>query len=173
MSEEIWVPVAGYEGRYEVSTHARIRSVPRLVRTIKRNGDWGKRRIPGKVLATHTWGAQYPGLVLTDSRGFGRRRMVHQLVAEAFVPNPHGYAQINHIDADTSNGRPENLEWTDQSMNVAHAYAIGNRPKGASHHFAALPRDSRGFCEAARAKKDGGRVGHRGILRGINGADWR
>lgn len=149
MSEEIWRPVKNYEGRYEISNHGRIRSVSRLVRTIKRDGNWGMRRISMKMLSVHTWGAKYPGLVLIGSHGEKTRRMVHQLVAEAFVPNPHGYTQINHIDADTFNARADNLEWSDQSLNIAHAYAIGNRPTGAKHHFAALPRDERGFCMSA------------------------
>ena len=43
----------------------------------------------------------------------GRRwkRLVHRLVAEAFIPNPLGLETVNHKDEDKANNSAANLEW--------------------------------------------------------------
>lgn len=43
---------------------------------------------------------------------------VHQLVALAFIPNPHGYKQINHKDGNPKNNHKDNLEWCDAEYNI-------------------------------------------------------
>lgn len=151
MSIEVWRAISGFEGRYEVSSAGRVRSLPRRVAMMKRNGEMGEKTTTLKILRLHTWGSKYPGIVLLDSDLKRHRRMVHQLVAEAFIPNPLGFSQVNHIDADTFNARVENLEWCDQSHNLRHAHRIGNRKTGKEHHFAVLPRDASGRCVAVRS----------------------
>lgn len=148
MNGEVWAAIAGYEGRYEVSSHGRVRSVERYVPMTQRNGLMGRKLLRQKILRLHTWGAKYPGIVLADAGGTRARCMVHRLVAEAFIPNPAGLPQVNHIDADTRNARVQNLEWCDQSHNVAHSYRIGNRRTGSGHHFSRLGRDQSGRCIA-------------------------
>lgn len=143
---ESWCDIPGYVGRYEVSDLGRVRSVSRLVPTSRRNGKIGTRRIKSKVLALHTWGAKYPGVVLVSDDGTKCRRMVHRLVAEVFVPNPGECEVVNHIDADTFNASAANLEWCDQSQNVRHSYATGRRAIGSSHHFSASRRNHLGHC---------------------------
>lgn len=144
---EEWTPIAGWLGWYEVSSMGRVRSVARWVPMMTRWGTLTLRRVASRILTAHTWGAPYPGVVLVcgDRRA---RRMVHQLVAEAFIPNPQGFDQVNHLDADTRNACVGNLEWCDQSHNLKHAYATGRRPVGKEHHFANLARDEQGRCVA-------------------------
>ena len=36
---------------------------------------------------------------------------VHRLVAEAFVPNPHHYTKVRHLDGNPRNNRADNLQW--------------------------------------------------------------
>ena len=151
-----WAEIKGYEGRYEISDSGQVRSISRLVRTMKRDGTFGLRRIKSKLLASHTWGAKYPGIVLYDEDDVGKRKMLHQLVAEAFIPNPMGYNQINHIDANSMNPEASNLEWCNTSQNVKHSYSIGNRNTGKAHHFAKLERDRFGRCLPAHKKLGGG-----------------
>lgn len=55
------------------------------------------------------------------------RTSIHLLVAEAFVPNPdpEKFTEVNHLDTDKQNNSASNLEWTDHSGNMKHAYAHG------------------------------------------------
>lgn len=45
-------------------------------------------------------------------------KKVHRLVAEAFIPNPNKYDQINHKDENKSNNHVCNLEWCNAQYNA-------------------------------------------------------
>ena len=47
---------------------------------------------------------------------------VHRIVANAFIPNPNGYTEVNHKDYDRMNNCVDNLEWVTSSQNKVHAY---------------------------------------------------
>lgn len=52
---------------------------------------------------------------------------VHRLIAEAFIPNPDGKEQVNHIDNNGHNNDLKNLEWVTDKENKAHAReSLGN-----------------------------------------------
>lgn len=55
----------------------------------------------------------------------GRAYRVHKLVARAFIPNPNGYTEVNHIDCDKTNNRADNLEWISHKENIRHAAESG------------------------------------------------
>lgn len=59
---------------------------------------------------------------------------VHRLVAKAFIPNPLGLPEVNHLDGDPLNNRACNLEWTDTEGNMAHAAANGLMCGGENWH---------------------------------------
>ena len=59
-------------------------------------------------------------------------RQIHHLVLEAFIsPRPKGH-ETNHINADRSDNRVENLEWVTSSENRRHSMKLGRAffPKG-------------------------------------------
>jgi hypothetical protein len=63
-------------------------------------------------------------------RGNNRtKRMVHNLLARAFIPNPENKTQVNHIDFNPNNNSLSNLEWTTPKENVAHSMRHGRRAK--------------------------------------------
>lgn len=45
---------------------------------------------------------------------------LHRLVAQAFIPNPNNYPQVNHKDGNRYNNSADNLEWCTAQQNVRH-----------------------------------------------------
>ena len=58
-------------------------------------------------------------------KGVRFHRYIHRLVAEAFIPNPHGYPIVRHLDDDPSNNCVENLAWGTQTDNMGDAIRNG------------------------------------------------
>lgn len=107
--KEIWKPVVGYEGLYEVSNMGRIKSLPkyhykgeRILRQVKNPRD-------GRLSVT-----------LCKSPDEHKRIAVHRIVAIAFLDNPEGYREINHIDEDPTNNNVSNLEWCSRRYNMTY-----------------------------------------------------
>ena len=42
---------------------------------------------------------------------------VHRLVALHYIPNPHNYPEVDHIDRDRQNNSIDNLRWVTKTMN--------------------------------------------------------
>jgi hypothetical protein len=78
----------------------------------------------GRVIKQQFDGPGYARVELWRD-GEGRKYLVHRLVAQAFIPNPDGKPQVNHIDGDKQNNALTNLEWATQSENQLHAYRAG------------------------------------------------
>lgn len=55
----------------------------------------------------------------------GKDFYIHRLVANAFIPNPNNYPEVNHKDGDKTNNRPSNLEWCSHRGNMKHGYRTG------------------------------------------------
>ena len=103
---DTWSKIRGYDN-YSVSENGDIR-----------NDGTGKL----KSARLNRYG--YP-VVDLYSNGERRSERIHRLVAEAFVPNPDGKKQVNHINGDKTNNRLDNLEWVTPSENMRHAVDNG------------------------------------------------
>ena len=57
--------------------------------------------------------------------GNKNRVLVHRLVAETFIPNPHNLTDVNHINGDKTDNSVSNLEWLSHTDNVRHAWQTG------------------------------------------------
>lgn len=61
---------------------------------------------------------------------------VHRLVASAFIPNPDGKEEVNHIDGNKQNNAVTNLEWVTPRENSLHSLRNELRvvPSGDAHY---------------------------------------
>lgn len=129
MEPVIWKPVKGYEGRYLVSNDGVVKSLDMYVQS--RGGK--KKLYKGRIKATYRNNRGYVVVYLCMD-GKGTHSLVHRLVAEAFIDNPQGKPQVNHIDGDSTNNCVDNLEWVTDNENKVHSSVdVGGtqRPKKA------------------------------------------
>lgn len=106
---EVWKAILGYEGLYEVSNLARVRSVERDVIDYV-DGKQRVRHLKEKIKEQTLDKKGYLTVKLSKN-GVDERKKVHKLVAQAFIPNPNGYDTVHHINHIQTDNRIENLEW--------------------------------------------------------------
>lgn len=109
---EKWLPVAGFEGSYEVSDAGQVRSVDRL----RRSGRGGLKMRRGRVLCQSDNGNGY--LTVNLSRdGRSRSHYVHRLVLMAFIgPCPNGM-ECCHRNSVRGDNSLNNLRWGTRAEN--------------------------------------------------------
>jgi hypothetical protein len=104
---EIWKDIKGYENLYKVSNLGNIIS-------LKTN----------KILKPNKGSNGYLLVHLYNNGIRSKHLLIHRLVAEAFLPNPNNYPQVNHKDYDRTNNRVENLEWCSPIQNLEYSNVI-------------------------------------------------
>ena len=97
--EEIWKDIEGYEGKYMVSSLGRVRSVRKDV-----------------ILTPNTNNSGYM-MVHLKNDGQRKCKLIHRLVAEAFIPNPNNKPCCDHINACKTDNRVENIRWVSHKEN--------------------------------------------------------
>ena len=99
-TKETWKPVVGYEGLYEVSSKGKVRGLK-----------------TGRILKPfYTKG--YAMVNLTSTSNDRTKKLVHRLVAQAFIPNLKNLSDVNHKDELKTNNNLDNLEWIRHKDNL-------------------------------------------------------
>ena len=118
---EIWKPIKGFEGLYDVSNYGRIRSKDRIQKVpLGRQGI-----VHGKILKLQPNSRGYLRIQLYNKRGEKMYFFVHRLVAQTFIENPQNLPVVNHLDFDYTNNRADNLEWTTLKGNMQYSSIHG------------------------------------------------
>lgn len=123
----IWKDIKGYEGLYKVNNVGDVLS-------IARKGNWRGNHL----LVPSNDGHGYRQVNICKN-GKLKSVKVHRLVAEAFIPNPHGYREVNHIDENKWNCEATNLEWCTRAYNVNY----GERTQKTSTKIAMFTKDGK------------------------------
>jgi len=79
-----------------------------------------------KILKDQPTPGGYRNITLSVARR-PRVFMVHQLVADAFVPNPEGKKLVRHIDGNKQNNNASNLRWLTASEMMQEDWQSGKR----------------------------------------------
>jgi hypothetical protein len=141
--EECWRPVVGWEQFYAVSSLGRVKRTAR-----------GRGARAGLILRPiFNPRTGYYTVCLYAGAGY-YRRVIHKLVAEAFLgPRPAGL-DINHISGDKTDNRASNLEYCTHTENMAHAVRLGlmhsGDRSGARTHPECLRRGETHGCARLR-----------------------
>lgn len=121
--EEIWKKVENYEGLY-VSNLGRVKDSK------------------GNYKSTYINNKGYHCLSIYDKYSRKTKHpLLHRLVAVAFLDNPLGFNQINHIDTNKNNNKSLNLEWCNQKDNYIHGMNNFLYSHNEEHYFAKLTNE--------------------------------
>lgn len=98
-------PIKGYEGLFVITDDLKVISLPR------------KGTLGGEVKQFLNIENGYYRVSLTKHNK-RKKTMVHRLVAEHFIPNPHKYPHVDHINGIKTDNRIENLRWCTRLQNM-------------------------------------------------------
>lgn len=135
--EEMWKPVLGFEGLYEISNLGRVNRLKRVIRQ------------KARVMQNHTLKEMFLKIqtnidgyyvVKLSKNGRVYEKRINRLIAEAFIPNPKNLPVVNHKDTIKTNNSVSNLEWCTVAHNNRHAFAnnLMNHFKGEEYPGAKL-----------------------------------
>ncbi len=102
---ELWQPIEGF-ANYEVSNMGNIRNKKK-----------------GNVLKLSKHQDKGYHICFLYQSGKSKVKVVHRLVAKAFLPNPNGKPNVMHKNHNKLDNRVENLKW------ATHEECVANSPK--------------------------------------------
>jgi hypothetical protein len=119
--EEIWKDIPSFEGRYQVSSNGRVKSLGRFISN-KYNSYYKE----GKILSNSTDKDGYKFIIIRQG-GIHKNLRINRIVLMAFVRMPVEKELAMHLDDNPANNALSNLMWGTSSMNALDAYAKGRR----------------------------------------------
>lgn len=120
MKNEVWKPVKGYEGFYEVSSEGRVRSVDR----IDARGQHRKSKIMSVKKIQNT------KKVTFFRDGKSKTFTLKKLVAGAFLEAPKADEKLVYVDGNPDNICAENLKWQKKAQRKRNVYRFEDNKTG-------------------------------------------
>lgn len=120
---EIWKPINDFP-QYMISNVGRVKSL-------------NYKRMNIEKLLTPTLAKNGYLMVDLKNKGLRKNTYVHKLIAQAFIPNPDNKSYVDHINANRTDNRVENLRWVTHKENMNNPNAIDKHRKiciGNSYH---------------------------------------
>ena len=115
---EIWKDINDYESIYQINQKGDLKSLKRKTTgTFTSIDKLIRKDLNKKGYYTYT----------LYKNGKSQRKLLHRLLAKAFIPNPNNYPCVNHIDGNPLNNDLSNLEWCTYSYNTIHGYEKNGR----------------------------------------------
>ena len=114
---EVWLPIVGYEGFYEVSNLGQVRSYHS---NNHRPGSSHMSSTPRILKQSIMKKKGYKKVVLCRPDIPKKGKLVHWLVAAAFIGERPVGLDINHINGIKDDNRAENLEYVTRQANIRH-----------------------------------------------------
>jgi hypothetical protein len=110
--DELWIEIPETDGRYSISNFGSVRAnwSDRPDRNLKHRVRYEK------VYFLKPW--VHTNGYWRVSLGRNNPKYVHRLIALAFLPNPDGLPQVDHIDGNRLNLSLENLQWVSAKQNM-------------------------------------------------------
>ena len=110
--DELWIEIPQTDGRYSINNYGNVRAnwSDRPDRNLKHRVRYEK--VFSLKAWVHTTGYWRVSL------GRNNAKYVHRLMALAFLPNPDGLTQVDHIDGNRLNLSLDNLRWVSAKQNV-------------------------------------------------------
>lgn len=171
--QEVWRPVLGWEGLYEVSTNGGVRSVDRVMECSN-----GKRRhCLSQALRKQILRNGYERVILCRS-GREQGALVHRLVAESFIPGVG--VVVRHMDGVKTRNTVGNLCWGSHAQNANDKRAHGKHLFGEKHPNATMSESDvlavrkmhgDGMSQLAICRSTG--LGRGAVGYAVRGETWR
>ena len=120
MANELWKPVKGYEGFYEVSNKGRVRSV-------ERRDARGQHR-KSKIMSVKK--IQNTKKVTFFRDGKSKTFTLRKLVADAFLETPKANEKLVCVDGNPDNICAENLKWQKKAQKKHNIYRFEDNKTG-------------------------------------------
>lgn len=98
--------IRGYENLYAITSCGKV---------------WSYRK--QKFLKPGDNGHGYQFVILCKD-GVSKRYKIHRLVAEAYIPNPEGKTDVDHINQNKAHNYVQNLRWATRSENIRHSFKL-------------------------------------------------
>jgi hypothetical protein len=152
---EKWKDVKGFENYYQVSHRGRVKSLARVVPM----SDGRTYRVAEKILKS-SWDGHYFHVILSKS-GKEYVRLVHRLVAEAFIGECPDGMECCHEDGDSTFNHVSNLRWDtptgNQQDRIKHGTSNHGKLSGEAHPMVKIKTDDVLFIRRQFPKTHKGR----------------